>query len=164
MTRIGSARRLAVALLTVVAVAACTAEDESTTTEGTPAPGDVEVEVTLDEFTIDLPESISAGTVSFEIANEGDMEHSFAIEGPGVEEGAELDAPLGATATDTFAVELQPGTYTVWCPIGDHRERGMEATIEVTEGPAGSGGAPLGDEGITPSEQEAPITDDYSAP
>lgn len=152
------------ALLGILALAACTTEDTNST-EGTPPPGDVFVEVQLDEFTIDLPESVPAGTVSFELSNVGEIEHSFAIEGPGIEGGDELESSLAPTETFVYTAELQPGTYTVWCPIGDHREQGMEATIEVTEGPAGSGGgAPLGDEAITPSEQEAPITDDYSGP
>ena len=150
-------------LLAAFSLAACTVEDTNSS-EGTPAPGDVSVNVSLDEFTIDLPDSVPAGTVSFELSNVGDAEHSFAIEGPGIDGGDELESSLSPTETFTYTVELQPGTYTVWCPIGDHREQGMEATIEVTEGSAGSSGAPLNDEGVTPGEQEAPITDDYSAP
>lgn len=151
------------ALAAILALGACTTED-GTSTEGTPAPGDVSVDVSLDEFTIDLPDSVQAGTVSFEISNVGEMEHSFAIEGPGMEDGDELESSLAPNESFTYTAELEPGTYTVWCPIGNHRGEGMEATIEVTEGPASSGGAPLGDDAITPSEQEAPITDDYSAP
>ena len=161
MTRIGL---VIVALLGAVVLAACTTENTDSP-EGTPPPGDAFVEVHLDEFSITMPDSVTAGTVSFEISNVGAMEHSFAIEGPGLEDGDELESSLTPTETFVYTAELQPGTYTVWCPIGDHRDRGMEATIEVTEGPAGSGGgAPLGDEAVTPSEQEAPITDDYSAP
>jgi plastocyanin len=147
-------------VLAILVLGACTVE-RTNDDGGTPPPGDVSVEVQLAEFSIELPDSVAAGTVSFNITNNGEMEHSFAIAGGDFED--ELTDALAPGGTFTYTAELAPGTYTVWCPIGNHREEGMEATIEVTEG-AASSGAPLFDEGVDPSEQEAPITDDYSAP
>jgi plastocyanin len=163
MYRIGSG---ALALVTTLAIAACTVE-RAPTVEGTPPPGDAYVVVQLDEFSIEMPDQVPAGTVSFRIENSGEMEHSFAIEGGDVSD--ELVEPVAPGETFDYTMQLPPGTYTVWCPIGDHREQGMEATFDVTEGAgesgeAGGSGAPLFDEGVDPSEQEAPITDDYSAP
>jgi uncharacterized cupredoxin-like copper-binding protein len=163
MYRIGSA---ALALVATLAIAACTVS--TTPDDGeTPAPGDTSVDVQLSEFAVEMPDSIAAGTVSFQITNVGEMEHSFAIEGGDVSD--ELVEPIAPGESFTYTMQLPPGTYTVWCPIGDHREQGMETTIEVTEGGGASGeaagsGAPLFDEGVDPSEQEAPINDDYSAP
>ena len=156
MNRIGAAAPL-VAAAALATLVACTTEDTNSS-EGTPPPGDLFVEVLLDEFTIAMPDSVPAGTVSFEISNVGEMEHSFAIEGPGLEDGDEIADSLAPTETFVYTAELQPGTYTVWCPIGDHRGEGMEATIEVTEGAAGTDdGAQLGDEAVTPSEEQAPL-------
>lgn len=151
-----------VAALVILMLAACTV-DGTNENEGTPQPGDAFVIVSLDEFSIELPGSIAAGTVSFEISNSGDMEHSFAIEGPGVQD--QLDDSLASNEEFVLTLELEPGTYTVWCPIGNHRDQGMEATLEVSDGPSATGeGAPLNDEGVQGSEEQAPITDDYSAP
>lgn len=142
---------LLLAGLMVLAVG-CTVEDTDSS-EGTPPPGDLFAEVLLDEYTIEMPETMPGGTVSFEISNTGDEEHSFAIEGPGVEE--ELPEPLDPTETTVLTLELAPGTYTVWCPIGDHRDRGMEMVIEVTEPTGSPDGAPL--DGLEPTEQEEPV-------
>lgn len=147
-------------VLGVLVLGACTVE-RMPETEGRPPPGDAFVVVELDEFSIDLPEQVASGTISFQIENVGEMEHSFAVEGPNLQD--ELVDPVAAGEMFVYTAELSPGTYTVWCPIGNHRAEGMEATIEVLD-EATSSGAPLFDEGIRPSEPEAPITDDYSAP
>lgn len=34
-------------------------------------------------------------------------------------------------AAQELAVVLQPGTYELWCPVGDHRALGMTVTITV---------------------------------
>jgi hypothetical protein len=156
MIRIGST---ILALLAILALGACSVEGSGTTSDGTPPPGDSFVEVVLDEFSIEMPTMVSSGEVAFQISNSGDMEHSFSIEGPGVQE--ELDAPIAPGGTFNLTVDLEPGTYTVWCPIGNHRDQGMELTFEVTDGPMGSG-APLNEDGVTPSEGQAPIDEtDY---
>lgn len=64
-------------------------------------------------------ESLQAGTVTFEITNDGNRPHSFAISG-GVEERLRDRIPSGES--ETMEVDLEPGTYTVYCPIGGHSE------------------------------------------
>ena len=126
--------RAAAALATLaIALAACapTEEDEGAS-EGTPAPGAAaDVEVLLSEFTIEMPDSVPAGTVAFEVSNTGSMAHNFEVEGEGIEEV--LDDDLQPGDTETLTVELTPGTYTVYCPIGNHRDQGMEVQLEVTD-------------------------------
>ena len=52
--------------------------------------------------------------------------------------------------TAELKVKLDEGTYTWFCPIGDHRQRGMEGTVKVgaakdaPEGDAGEGGSASG--------------------
>jgi hypothetical protein len=110
---------------------ACETEGDDTTTEGTPPAEGTAVEVVLSEFTIDMPASVPAGSVAFDIANSGTMAHNFEIEGEGIEES--LDEDLDPNQAETLTVELAAGTYTVYCPIGDHREQGMEVQLEVTD-------------------------------
>jgi plastocyanin len=160
------------ASLALLVLAACTSENDDNATEGTPPPGDAFAEVLLDEFTIEIPDTITAGTVSFEITNNGEMEHSFAIEGEGLE-ADELEQSLAPNESFTYTAELEPGTYTVWCPIGNHRGEGMEATIEVTQAEGGAegegegegesegdGGQNLSDEGVGPGESQEELDSD----
>jgi uncharacterized cupredoxin-like copper-binding protein len=124
--------RPALAVLAILALAACgpTEEDEGAT-EGTPPAEGTAIEVVLTEFQIDMPTSIPAGAITFDVANSGEMTHNFEVEGNGVEETLEED--LAPNQTASLSVELEPGTYTVYCPIGDHADQGMEIELEVTE-------------------------------
>lgn len=88
------------------------------------------VEVVLSEFEIEMEDSISAGETTFAIRNAGSVEHGFEIEGNGVEEM--LDTNLAPGAEGTLTVNLEPGTYEIYCPVADHDERGMSLQLTVT--------------------------------
>ena len=88
-----------------------------------------QVPVSLAEFAISMPSSLPAGRVTFAITNDGTITHSFEIEGNGVEKS--LKNPLEPGQTDMLSVNLDPGTYTVYCPIDDHRGQGMELEVTV---------------------------------
>jgi len=94
----------------------------------TPAASAQTVDVTLTEFQIEMPSTLQAGPVSFVVTNEGSGTHNFEIEGEGVE--AVLTANLAGGESQTLEVDLQPGTYKVYCPVGNHEGQGM--TTEVT--------------------------------
>jgi uncharacterized cupredoxin-like copper-binding protein len=96
------------------------------------APAAQEVEVGLTEFEIDMPASIAAGDVTFNISNMGTFPHNFEIEGEGVEEVLPEDLAPGESGT--LEVTLEPGTYTIYCPVEGHRGEGMETELEVTGG------------------------------
>lgn len=96
------------------------------------ASGDAQViEVELASFEIHMPTTLEAGTYTFVVTNAADTEHNFEIEGQGMESVLPNNLQMGETGEVT--VDLQPGTYEVYCPVGDHAEQGMRLTLEVTE-------------------------------
>lgn len=88
------------------------------------------VEVSLTEFEIDMRGSVQAGPIAFRVTNDGSAQHSFEVEGQGVEEAFETNLRPGQSRTLT--VDLQPGTYEIYCPVQDHADRGMRLQLEVT--------------------------------
>lgn len=38
---------------------------------------------------------------------------------------------IGSGSVEELTVTLQPGTYEVWCSVGNHRQRGMGTEITV---------------------------------
>ena len=99
-------------------------------TPGLPGTGANTVEVQLEEFTITMPASIPAGQTVFEVTNVGTEEHSFRIEGQGVE--AELEHHLQPGETLNLEVDLAQGIYDVFCPVEDHAAEGMQLDLTVT--------------------------------
>jgi len=88
------------------------------------------VEVEAADFTLSLPSSsLSPGQTTFEMRNDGNATHAIEIDGPGVEDQKSSTAGPGGTATLT--VTLQPGKYTMYCPVGNHRAMGMQTTFTV---------------------------------
>ena len=130
----------------VVALAGCGSDDDDGGSTGaaqqsTPASDSVklsetEFKITPADVTVD-----KAGKVTFEVANDGKFDHSLEVEGPNGE--VETDTiPPGRSAT--LEVDLgKAGTYEMYCPIGNHRDMGMEGEISV----AGGGGAAAEDDG-----------------
>ena len=90
------------------------------------------VAVSLMEFAIDMPSELPAGPTTFEITNNGTIEHNFEVEGQGIEE--ELPENLAPGTSGTLTVDLAPGTYEVYCPVGNHEDQGMRLEVTVTEG------------------------------
>jgi plastocyanin len=68
-----------------------------------------------------------AGKVTFTYTNPSQVPHAFEVEGNGVEEETETITKSDASVT----VDLEPGTYTYYCPVGQHREAGMEGELTV---------------------------------
>ena len=101
---------------------------------GTPAAeaaGGETVMVSLMEFAIDMPSELPAGPTTFEVTNNGTIEHNFEVEGQGIEEELPENLPPGASGTLT--VDLAPGTYEVYCPIGNHADEGMRVELTVMD-------------------------------
>jgi uncharacterized cupredoxin-like copper-binding protein len=97
-----------------------------------PVPEDAPTtEVGLIEYEIAMPTSLSAGSEAFSVTNNGTMGHNFEVEGQGIEEAFETD--LSAGETQTMQLDLASGTYEVYCPVGNHRDQGMEIQLTVTQ-------------------------------
>jgi uncharacterized cupredoxin-like copper-binding protein len=133
-------------------VASCGGAGVTTGPSGTPAgsPG-TPVAITLREFAVDAnPGSVTAGPVTFQIANSGAIEHSFVIVGPTglgadglpsddggqtvdveeVGEKGELDA-IAAGSSVTLNATLPAGNYVLICNIASHYSSGMRVAFSV---------------------------------
>lgn len=131
-------RLILITALTVLSVAGCGDDDEgsevSAPDQATSAPtggattGTV-IEVDERDFTIEIPTmELTAGTYTFVATNNGQTTHALEIEGQGLEEETEDVAP-GDSASLT--VTLEAGEYELYCPVGNHKDMGMELDITV---------------------------------
>ena len=104
------------------------ASEEEAASAGEPAL----VDVSLSEFTIDMPAELAAGPTRFAIVNNGGAPHNFVIEGPGL--NRRLANNLQPGQSGFLNADLEPGTYTIFCPVGEgaHRSQGMEVELTVT--------------------------------
>ena len=74
--------------------------------------------------------TVPTGAITFTVTNAGTMLHAFEVEGQGIEKKL---APLAVGKTGTLRLTLPPGSYELYCPIGDgaHKKLGMIAHLEV---------------------------------
>jgi LPXTG-motif cell wall-anchored protein len=132
--KVGAAFLLSGSLLTgAVGLAFAQAQVLNVTIDGTPRPF----------VWMGIPSTIRAGApITINARNVGPAgdtsaphTHNIAIEGPG---GTVIPAPVpnftgGQSATLNFAA-LTPGTYTFYCPVGQHRANGLSTTVTVVAG------------------------------
>jgi plastocyanin len=140
---------LTVLFLAALLLAGCGSEDGDD--EGGESSGGQTVELVATEFAFD-PADVSvdeAGETTFTVSNEGEFPHALEIEGNGIEEEKE---ELGPGESGSVTVDLEPGEYELYCPVGDHREQGMVGTLVVGGGAEGAGGGTTTDEGESESD------------
>ena len=90
------------------------------------------VEVGMNEFNLILSQqTFTAGTYTFKAPNQGQFPHTISITGPGVD-NMTAGGPAQSGQEVSMTVDLQPGTYKIWCPVRDHEARGMVTEITVT--------------------------------
>jgi uncharacterized cupredoxin-like copper-binding protein len=121
-------RTLAASILAALLLAGCGGDDggeEATTGTSSQTFSIVESDFTLSPGTVTVD---GAGTYTFEATNDGGVDHALEIEGNGIEEETETIAP-GESASVTL--DLEAGTYEMYCPIGNHRDLGMTGEITV---------------------------------
>lgn len=100
----------------------------------TPEPTPTTVNVTESEFKIDLgtTTTFKAGSFNFSLTNAGTFPHDLHIAKQGTTDEIAKSTMMQKGGTTSFTTDLQKGTYTLWCGVGNHRQRGMETTITVT--------------------------------
>jgi uncharacterized cupredoxin-like copper-binding protein len=114
--------------------AGCGDDDEADTTAapttGAAGGGGETVDISETDFKI-TPDQVDVkpGSVTFAVSNDGETVHNLEIEGSGVEE--ELPSDLQPGQSGDLEVELQPGTYEMYCPVSNHLELGMEGEVTV---------------------------------
>lgn len=133
-------RKMTVVFATL-ALAACGGTDRGATSDS--AAGDVtksaavgEFVVGLNEWTVDLPmDTLPAGRYTFRVENTGRVKHALEFEGNGREWKTDELEPGAKT---DLTLDLEPGTYEVYCPVesgdAEHDERGMKRMLVVRAG------------------------------
>jgi len=113
-------------LLAAVGLTACGGGGGQPGGGGAPAGGAPagQVSVSEKEWAIEIPQQIASGSVTFNVKNDGAVEHNFVIQ----EANVRLDGIQPGQAK-TLTVTLKPGTYTVVCDIPGHAEAGMKVTV-----------------------------------
>ncbi len=86
--------------------------------------------VMLNENSIAVREqAIPPGPAVLTVQNSGKEVHNLFIEGPDINRAAGDTIAEGASAT--VEVNFKPGTYTLYCPVANHRQNGEQATVTI---------------------------------
>jgi plastocyanin len=130
----------------VLAIAGCGSDDDGGDgggggdtggSSGGSSSSSVRMSATDFKFTPDNP-SVDKGTVKFTLTNDGKSPHALEVEGPS---GEKKTPVIQAGKRATLEVDLnEDGTYTFYCPVGNHEQMGMKGEIKVGSGD-GSGGS-----------------------
>ena len=87
------------------------------------------VEVRLVENKIEMPAEVAPGKTAFVVTNAGTKKHNFGVQGEGLDK--KFLTTVEPNETKTLQVDLKPGTYKVYCPVGEHEEHGMKRQLTV---------------------------------
>ena len=127
---------LAGALVLALPLAAC-GDDDTTSSSTTPSsadggPGGEGGALTvgaLDDLSFDKDEyEVGPGEVTITYENEGSLDHTLLIRDTDL---SKLSVS-GSKKTDEGSVELEPGTYEMYCDIAGHEAAGMVAELTVS--------------------------------
>ena len=69
-----------------------------------------------------------AGKVTIVMDNPSDLPHAVEIEGNGVEVAGDTVIKGGVSEA---SADLKAGEYAFYCPVGNHKDAGMEGTLTV---------------------------------
>jgi plastocyanin len=82
------------------------------------------------EYKIKLAGSttLKAGNATFDVKNDGKIQHDLAVEGSGGEKKTPL---IDAGKAATLQVDLKPGKYKLYCTVPGHEQLGMKEEVTV---------------------------------
>lgn len=107
-----------------VALTACNSDDVFANDD------DGQVNVSLTEHDLKPGRAkADAGKVSFEVHNDGDRLHAFAVQ---TTNGVKSIKSIQPGDTESLTVELSDGRYRMYDPRGGYRNRGVSGTLVVT--------------------------------
>jgi len=90
------------------------------------------VQVELSEWSMGMMSMTVKGPAEFDIVNVGKYPHVFTIMGKvGGQDVAVSSVLLKAGEKTSLTVSLPAGTYTVYCPLPGHADKGMKGTLTV---------------------------------
>ncbi len=91
------------------------------------------IRVKFTDYNMELEKSdeIEPGKAIIQITNNGKKEHSFVFEGTDTIQRLEENLKPGETGT--ISVELEPTSYNIYCPLDDHKNKGMSSVLKVEE-------------------------------
>jgi plastocyanin len=89
------------------------------------------VNVTLKDYsvTVGRSASLTPGTYTFHVTNEGPSAHNLTVDGPDVEDEA---TPTFGSGSKDLTVTLKSGSYELYCSVPGHKQAGMETHITVS--------------------------------
>ena len=74
---------------------------------------------------------VQPGESLIEHSNKGVTEHNIEFELPEGEKELEQNVPSGESGILHFSAPKEKGTYTIYCPVDDHKEKGMKGKLIV---------------------------------
>jgi len=130
---------LAIGAAVAVPVAGCGgSDDDEGSNAATPpasgaagggAGGTVDLAATDFKFNPSEP-TVKSGEVTFNLTNDGQAPHSLEIEDVNGSD-QEIEGEVSPGSDGTLTVNLPPGKYEFYCPVGNHKEMGMTGEITV---------------------------------
>ena len=100
-----------------------------------PEPTEQEIEIVASGMDYQPNEiQVQAGQdLSVALLNQGNEEHNIEFELPSGEQKLPQNVQAGQSEIIEFEAPQKAGTYTFYCPVDDHREKGMEGKLIVVE-------------------------------
>ena len=130
---------LAIGAAVAVPVAGCGGSDDdegsnaatppASAAAGGGAGGTVDLAATDFKFNPSEP-TVKSGEVTFNLTNDGQAPHSLEIEDVNGSD-QEIEGEVSPGSDGTLTVNLPPGKYEFYCPVGNHKEMGMTGEITV---------------------------------
>jgi uncharacterized cupredoxin-like copper-binding protein len=108
------------------------AATQASTTGGAATGAAGTVDLTATDFKFDPSDTtVKSGKVTFNEKNDGQVTHSLEIEDVTPGHDQELEGDVSPGQSGTLTANLAPGKYEFYCPVGNHRQMGMEGEITV---------------------------------
>ena len=104
---------------------------QASPTGGGAAGGGQTVNMTAVDFKFNQSDpTVKSGDVTFNLKNDGQQPHSLEIEDVNGQD-QEIEGDVSPGQSGTLSVNLPAGQYEFYCPVGNHKEMGMEGEITV---------------------------------